>query len=87
MKIVCRLRGDQTLCQLIVEMLEYFVKSNANKDDICRVYMRRIDHLYYKVRNRNGKRNLIKILKIFSSSIPLRCRRRKILQELKRVEI
>lgn len=52
-KVNSRLRGEKDICQLI-ERTEKYVESKDklnlfDSDEICKVYMMRIEHLYYKV--------------------------------------
>lgn len=48
-----RLKGEKDLCALINKLMDY-VNARLDKDifleeEICKLYMLRIEHLYYKV--------------------------------------
>lgn len=51
---VYRLQGEGKVTKLIQRVQEYLENKYGNSEPelLCRIYMRRIDHLYYKVRGR-----------------------------------
>lgn len=56
----CRLQGEAKVTQLIRRVQEYLESKYGDSEPelLCRIYMRRIDHLYYKVGERawtNGR--------------------------------
>lgn len=47
----CRLKDEREVTQLM-EKAQLYIENRLSQDkgsEICRMYMRRIDHLYYKV--------------------------------------
>ncbi|XP_078361505.1 eukaryotic translation initiation factor 3 subunit C-like [Oculina patagonica] len=44
---VARLRDEETVCELITK-LQGYLEVNGSRSEICRVYLRHIEHLYYK---------------------------------------
>ena len=46
--LTVRLRDEEKVCQLIT-MLQEYLEVNGSRSEICRVYLRHIEHLYYKV--------------------------------------
>ncbi|ESO09399.1 hypothetical protein HELRODRAFT_109647 [Helobdella robusta] len=42
-----RLRDETTVCK-IIEDLERYLKGHSTDDELCRVFLKRIQHLYYK---------------------------------------
>lgn len=44
-----RLRDDVKVCNIIDELVAYLV-SRATSEEICRVYLRKVECTYYKVR-------------------------------------
>ncbi|VDP25565.1 unnamed protein product [Soboliphyme baturini] len=44
-----KLKGEQDLCKLMEEMQKHLEKSNASVEEMCRFFIRRISHIYYKV--------------------------------------
>ena len=48
---VVRLKDEKLVCELIVTVQSYLEKDvGTHKDSkLCRIYMTRIEHLYYKV--------------------------------------
>lgn len=45
-----RLRDEEKVCAIITK-LQGYVELNGSRSEICRVYLRHIEHLYYKVNN------------------------------------
>ncbi|XP_068747600.1 eukaryotic translation initiation factor 3 subunit C-like [Montipora capricornis] len=45
---VTRLRDEEKVCDLITKLQSY-LEVNGSRSEICRVYLRHIEHLYYKV--------------------------------------
>lgn len=45
---VTRLRDEEKVCELITK-LQGYLEVNGSRSEICRVYLRHIEHLYYKV--------------------------------------
>ncbi|CAH3149908.1 unnamed protein product [Porites lobata] len=45
---VTRLRDEEKVCAIITK-LQGYVELNGSRSEICRVYLRHIEHLYYKV--------------------------------------
>lgn len=43
-----RLRDEELVCALITK-LQGYLEGNGSRSEICRVYLRHIEHLYYKV--------------------------------------
>ena len=43
-----RLKDEKAVCDLILQ-LERYLEANATSDEICRVYLKHVEHLYYKV--------------------------------------
>lgn len=43
-----RLRDEEAVCELITK-LQGYLEVNGSRPEICRVYLRHIEHLYYKV--------------------------------------
>lgn len=48
MFIVLRLRDEEKVCKLIRKLQSYLEKTGS-RSEICRIYLRHIDHRYYKV--------------------------------------
>lgn len=51
--MIFRLKGEKDLCALIDKLMDY-VNARLNKnifleEEVCKLYMLRIEHLYYKV--------------------------------------
>lgn len=46
--LVYRLKDEQQMCQLL-ESLQGYVEKNGTSEEICRCYLRRIEHIYFKV--------------------------------------
>ena len=46
-----RLRDEEKVCAIITK-LQGYVELNGSRSEICRVYLRHIEHLYYKVNNK-----------------------------------
>ena len=46
--LTVRLRDEEKVCQLVT-MLQEYLEVNGSRSEICRVYLRHIEHLYYKV--------------------------------------
>ena len=44
----CRLKDEQPVCALL-ESLQTYVEKTGTSEEICRAYLRRIEHLYFKV--------------------------------------
>ena len=44
-----RLRDEPLLCKIIEDLQHYFERLQVSHEDRCRVYLKRIEHLYYKV--------------------------------------
>ena len=44
-----RLKDEGKVCELLDRLQAYLV-GRATTEEICRIYLRRIEHLYYKVR-------------------------------------
>ena len=44
-----RLRDEPLLCKIIEDLQHYFERLEVSHEDRCRVYLKRIEHLYYKV--------------------------------------
>ena len=51
MIVTCRLEGEARVEKVIKRVQEYLEKKlgDTNPEILCRVYIRRIEHLYYKV--------------------------------------
>ncbi|XP_027052968.1 eukaryotic translation initiation factor 3 subunit C-like [Pocillopora damicornis] len=47
---VARLRDEEAVCELITK-LQGYLEVNGSRPEICRVYLRHIEHLYYKVKS------------------------------------
>ena len=49
--VVCRLKNEGKVTELLERVQKYIEdRAQPNKDsELCRIYMRRIEHLYYKV--------------------------------------
>ena len=45
---IFRLRDEEIVCVLITKLQSY-LEANGSRSEICRVYLRHIEHLYYKV--------------------------------------
>ena len=43
-----RLRDEKKVCSIILQ-LENYLEGNATSEELCRVYLKHIEHLYYKV--------------------------------------
>ena len=54
---VCRLQGEAKVTLLIRRVQEYLENKYGDSEPelLCRIYMRRIDHLYYKVRGEGAR--------------------------------
>lgn len=48
MVTVLRLRDEEKVCKLIRKLQSYLEKTGS-RSEICRIYLRHIDHRYYKV--------------------------------------
>ncbi|KAK7488251.1 hypothetical protein BaRGS_00020558 [Batillaria attramentaria] len=46
-EFVERLKDEQPICVLL-EKLQAYIEKNGNSEEICRSYLRRIEHLYFK---------------------------------------
>jgi len=48
----CRLQDEKMVYQLICEVQKYLeTREGDNRDsNLCRIYIRRVEHLYYKVK-------------------------------------
>ncbi|XP_059146411.1 eukaryotic translation initiation factor 3 subunit C-like isoform X2 [Physella acuta] len=46
-EFVERLKDEQALCD-IIDKLERYLEKAGNADEMCRIYLRHIEHLYYK---------------------------------------
>jgi len=45
------LRDETVVCRIIEDLENYLqLQRQATDDEMCRVYLKRIQHLYYKVR-------------------------------------
>ena len=44
-----RLRDEKAVCDIILQ-LEKYLEGNATSEEICRVYLKHVEHIYYKVR-------------------------------------
>ena len=47
--LCCRLKDEQRVCALL-ETLQTYTEKHGTSEEICRAYLRRIEHLYFKVR-------------------------------------
>ena len=49
---VCRLQGEKKVCSLIRRVQAYLEPRllDSHPNVLCQIYIRRIEHLYYKVR-------------------------------------
>ena len=45
----CRLKDEQKVCSLL-ETLQGYTEKDGSSEEICRAYLRCIEHLYFKVR-------------------------------------
>ena len=45
--IFCRLKDEQAMCDIIVK-LESYLEKHGTSEEMCRIYLRHIEHLYYK---------------------------------------
>ena len=43
-----RLRDEKAVCE-IIDKLEKYLDKNATSDELCRAYLKHVEHLYYKV--------------------------------------
>ena len=50
--VSCRLKGERKVTELIERIRIYLEgrKGASHDDDLCRIYILKIEHLYYKVR-------------------------------------
>lgn len=48
MTLLNRLKDEKVVCS-IVERLQSYLENRGTSGEICRIYLRRIEHLYYKV--------------------------------------
>ncbi|RUS82412.1 hypothetical protein EGW08_009864 [Elysia chlorotica] len=46
-EFVERLKDEQAMCEIIVK-LESYLEKNGTNEEMCRIYLRHIEHLYYK---------------------------------------
>ena len=53
-----RLRDEIRVCAIIDKLLKY-EEENGMPSDICRVYLRKIEHLYYKYEPRAAKQAMV----------------------------
>ena len=44
---IVRLKDEIQICA-IIEKLQKYLEKNGSPSDICRVYLRKIEHIYYK---------------------------------------
>lgn len=44
-----RLKDEAMVCQ-IIEEVENYLRTRATDEELCRIYLKRIQHLYYKVK-------------------------------------
>ena len=50
MNVYYRLRDDSKVCGIIDDLLSYLVgKDTSTSEEICRVYLRKVECTYYKV--------------------------------------
>ena len=58
-----RLKDEKLVCELIVTVQSYLENDvGAHKDSkLCRIYMTRIEHLYYKIDRQLQKENLMEV--------------------------
>lgn len=47
-EFVERLKDEQAICD-IIEKLEAYIEKGNDSEAVCRIYLRHIEHLYYKV--------------------------------------
>jgi len=45
---VDKLKGEKDICDLIIDIQDYLEDRESETEELCRIYMRRVDHLYYK---------------------------------------
>jgi len=47
--LCCRLRDDATVCNIIDSLVLYLDNPRATSEEVCRVYLRKVESCYYKV--------------------------------------
>lgn len=60
---IVSLRDEIRVCAIIDKLLKY-KEEKGMPADICRVYLRKIEHLYYKYEPRAAKQAVVSILSI-----------------------
>ncbi|EDO29638.1 predicted protein [Nematostella vectensis] len=43
-----RLKDEKTVTD-IIKRLQAYLEKNGTREELCRIYLRRIEHIYYKV--------------------------------------
>ena len=43
-----RLKDERTVCKLL-EKLEKYIEKKGTTEEMCRLYIKRIEHIYYRV--------------------------------------
>lgn len=53
---VSRLKGEKDMCDLIIRTQNYMEEREGQNlfevDEVCKIYMMRIEHVYYKVQSK-----------------------------------